>query len=318
MRSHPFGSPARGLAALALVSLALLGSPAAAAEFTVPGTDGDDEITINGSTGEILVNEEDAILFNAKNDRFIIEAGAGADTITVSDVKGNSRYGISTGDGADTVTVTDGAGNDRYAFDGSLLGDTLVITDGAGNDRYEGDLGSGNDSVTLQDGAGNDRYEFDLDADDDNATVNDASGNDRYDLSTGDGEDDVIVADGPGNDQYLADLGNDDDALAFTDSAGNDCGRMIWKRMRSSLAPSSRAASETSCEICMKNCRSRKIQNGLPKKSGTVSGQKVLIHPSRAKMSKRAMIRTGYGMNTVASTTMNTLSRPGQSMREKP
>ena len=69
----------------------------------------------------------------------------------------------------------------------------------------------------------------------------------------------------------------------------------------------------------MKNCRSRKIQNGAgrkQKKYGTTSGLNVLIHgpprnsngggkftePSRTKMSNNATIRAGYGTNTVAST----------------
>ncbi len=40
--------------------------------------------------------------------------------------------------------------------------------------------------------------------------------------------------------------------------------------------------------------------------------------PIFAQMSNSAMISTGNGMNTVASTTRNTLSRPGHSIRLNP
>ena len=40
----------------------------------------------------------------------------------------------------------------------------------------------------------------------------------------------------------------------------------------SSLAPSTRAASTSSCGIVRKNCRNRKIENASPKNAGMISG----------------------------------------------
>ena len=43
-------------------------------------------------------------------------------------------------------------------------------------------------------------------------------------------------------------------------------------QIRNSLAPSTRAASMSSCDIVKKNCLNRKMKNGVPRKAGTTSG----------------------------------------------
>ena len=62
--------------------------------------------------------------------------------------------------------------------------------------------------------------------------------------------------------------------------AGQDSGTMIRSRIRRSLAPSIRAASDSSFGIPRKNWRSRKMKNGLPRNVGTMSGRYVPTQPS--------------------------------------
>ena len=100
--------------------------------------------------------------------------------------------------------------------------------------------------------------------------------------------------------------------------AGHDWGMMTWKRMRSSLAPSRRAASEISCGICMKNWRRRKIQNGEAEEEGDHKRFERVdpLHPGEDV--EEGDDQRGKGMKTVARTTMKILSRPGHWIREKP
>ncbi len=64
--------------------------------------------------------------------------------------------------------------------------------------------------------------------------------------------------------------------------AGIDSGTTIERRIRSSLAPSMRAASDSSRGMPRKNWRSRKMKNGLPRNVGTISGRNVPTQPSLA------------------------------------
>ena len=82
-----------------------------------------------------------------------------------------------------------------------------------------------------------------------------------------------------------------------------------------SLAPSTRAASESSSGIDMKNCRSRKIEKASPKKLGTISGVRCPIHPSRTNTMYRGTIVTWNGSISVASTATNATCRPRHCIR---
>jgi hypothetical protein len=55
---------------------------------------------------------------------------------------------------------------------------------------------------------------------------------------------------------------------------------MIRRRIWSSLAPSIRAALDSSSGMPRKNCRSRKMKNGFPRNVGTTRGRNVPTQPS--------------------------------------
>jgi len=76
-------------------------------------------------------------------------------------------------------------------------------------------------------------------------------------------------------------------------SGGLASGSMIFQKMPNSLAPSMRAASESSSGIVRKNWRRRKILNAPPPKNcGTVSGRNVSIQPRREKRMNVGTIST--------------------------
>ena len=60
------------------------------------------------------------------------------------------------------------------------------------------------------------------------------------------------------------------------------------------------------------------MKNALPKKAGTVNGKYVFTHPKLRNSRKSGIMVAWYGKIRVASTTMNSASRPGQLTREKP
>ena len=106
--------------------------------------------------------------------------------------------------------------------------------------------------------------------------------------------------------------------IATTVRAGRVAGKTIRQAIDQSLAPSTRAASSMSRGVCSMNCRSRKVKNPPANSAGRIRGAQVLTKPSAAHMSNIGISVTGNGRNSVASTTKNTLSRPGQSMHENP
>ena len=101
-------------------------------------------------------------------------------------------------------------------------------------------------------------------------------------------------------------------------SAGHDSGRMIRHRIRSSLAPSIRAASTARRRDHRKNWRSRKMKNGLPRNVGMSRGRKSRSSRARLKVTYSGMNVTWVGSIIVASRIRKTMSRPGQRIRAKP
>src|ERR1700675_3970262 len=79
-----------------------------------------------------------------------------------------------------------------------------------------------------------------------------------------------------------------------------------------SLAPSTLAASDSSCGIVKKNWRSKKIVNASPKKVGTIKGFNGPIQWIRTKIAYRGTMVTWLGSIRVAMTRMNTTRRPRQ------
>src|SRR2546428_9393215 len=99
--------------------------------------------------------------------------------------------------------------------------------------------------------------------------------------------------------------------------AGRASGTITRIRIWSSLAPSTRAASESSSGIVMKNCRSKKIVKASPKKVGTISGFSDPTQWMRTKKTYSGMIVTWVGSISVASTRMNTICRPRHRIRDR-
>ena len=60
------------------------------------------------------------------------------------------------------------------------------------------------------------------------------------------------------------------------------------------------------------------MKKALPKKAGTVNGRYVFTQPKLRNSRNSGIMVTWYGKIRVASTTMNSVSRPGQETREKP
>ena len=92
---------------------------------------------------------------------------------------------------------------------------------------------------------------------------------------------------------------------------------MIRKKIRQCPAPSSLAASSISRLMPRKNCRRKKIANGVIKKYGAISPAKVLISPRfRIRMKFGSRVKIGGTISAVRNR-KNTLSRPGQRSRAK-
>ena len=94
-------------------------------------------------------------------------------------------------------------------------------------------------------------------------------------------------------------------------------GRMIRKNTRQTLAPSIDAASSISRLMPRKNCRRKKIANGVISRVGSTRPGKVFSRP-------RFLIRMKFGSEvkiggtiSAARNSTNTLSRPGQFRRAK-
>jgi len=104
---------------------------------------------------------------------------------------------------------------------------------------------------------------------------------------------------------------------ATTASAGFASGSRTSVKIRTSEQPSILAASLSSIGMVLKNCRSKKIENALPKKAGTQSGRKEPTQPSHLKRPNVGTIKTGKGTIMVASVTAKKKSRPGQRRRAK-
>src|SRR5919202_5676110 len=106
--------------------------------------------------------------------------------------------------------------------------------------------------------------------------------------------------------------------IATVPSAGLDSGKMMFQKTRKLDAPSMLEASSSSLGMLMKNWRSRKIKKGQPNQAGTMSGRKLLTHPSSLKRMKRGTMVTSYGIIIVASTNRKRRSRPRARSRAKP
>ena len=102
---------------------------------------------------------------------------------------------------------------------------------------------------------------------------------------------------------------------ATTARAGLASGMMTSTKVRSSLAPSIFAASESSMGMVRKNCRRRKMEKALAKNAGTQSGRNVPTHPSQRNSANVGTMITGNGTIIVASVMLKNRSRPGHFRR---
>src|SRR5580765_2838888 len=105
---------------------------------------------------------------------------------------------------------------------------------------------------------------------------------------------------------------------ATTASAGLASGKITLVKIAHSFAPSSLAASDSSCGIVMKNCRSRKIKYTSPKKDGTISGLYEFNQPRFLKVMNRGTNRTWNGIMIVVRHRKKIKLRPRQRRRENP
>ena len=105
---------------------------------------------------------------------------------------------------------------------------------------------------------------------------------------------------------------------ATTANAGRDSGMMMSFQMRNSEQPSTRAESDNSKGIDMKNWRSKKMLNAAPNQAGTHNGLGLPTHPSLRKITYTGTISTGNGIIIVASVAAKMRSLPGHLIRAKP
>jgi uncharacterized delta-60 repeat protein len=176
--------------------------------LVLPGTAGDDDVTVNVGTTTIDVMLNGAPLEFARGSytRIVFDGGDGNDSLAFTGALRLEAFG---GAGNDSITGGDG-GNWLVGGDGA---DTLA--GGAGGDTIGG--GGGDDSITA--GAGVDRIlagddDDTIDAGDDDDTIEGGAGNDTIDGAAGD-------------DWIRGDTGNDvlrggDDADILHGSEGED------------------------------------------------------------------------------------------------
>ena len=94
-------------------------------------------------------------------------------------------------------------------------------------------------------------------------------------------------------------------------------GRMSWKKTRTLLAPSSRAASSSSRGMFMKNWRRKKTAKGVMSMVGRATPIRLSTRPScltRTKLGSRVKM---LGTMREPRKTPKTASRPRQRRREK-
>ncbi|MBM81845.1 MAG: hypothetical protein CMJ78_14815 [Planctomycetaceae bacterium] len=219
-------------------------SPVGFNTLEIRGASNADNITVRGA-GPLLEISQGGSVITVDNliTNVVLNAGNGADTITVQDLTGvvPLQLTVNGGNGSDTINVTGaGLGFVRFSVNGEAGDDTITggggaetLSGGAGNDMING--GGGND--TIFGGDGDDM--LDGDGDDDvlmgeagNDTVDGSGGNDI--VSGGDFDDRVIGGDGndtvsgdDGEDKVIGNAGddrllggNDDDSIFG--GSGND------------------------------------------------------------------------------------------------
>src|SRR6478735_9354895 len=94
-------------------------------------------------------------------------------------------------------------------------------------------------------------------------------------------------------------------------------GRMIRKKEVHTFAPSMEAASSISLLMPRKNCRRKKIANGVINKPGSTRPGMLLSSPRfLIRMKLGSEVKIGGTINAARNNT-KTLSRPGQFNREK-
>ena len=96
--------------------------------------------------------------------------------------------------------------------------------------------------------------------------------------------------------------------------AGPDSGRTILNSTPRREAPSILAASSSSMGSVRKNCRSRKMPNGVTR-LGRISAGSVFTSPSRCTIKNVGIIVTWNGTISVASSATNSTSRPKNRIR---
>ncbi|HVY05516.1 MAG TPA: calcium-binding protein [Burkholderiales bacterium] len=174
----------------------------AADTVTVGYTAGDDAIKLDMHAGPAVVNALGGVQVSVDNmgvgDHFVIDGGAGNDSVTASGTGGDDAIGVAR-NGANVAVFAEGG----QAIDVTNV-EQLLIEGGAGNDTISGQNGIGTlTHLTLDGGAGND-------------TLRGGDGNDL--LLGGDGND--FVDGNIGSD--TADLGSGDDVFGWDPGDGSD------------------------------------------------------------------------------------------------
>jgi Ca2+-binding RTX toxin-like protein len=204
-----------------------------------------DLTNVSGAVNINLRGGNDVVVFNGPaagagfvadfDGDFSIDAGAGNDSLTLSNIEVDGDVSINTGAGNDRLTASEieatgdvsvnaGVGNDNLTLTGASAA-SLSVNLGAGNDTAQlTDLdvdgaislnaGDGNDSLTISGAAS-------ADDDADNVSVNLGGGNDTLNVSGLDVVGNVNVTGGAGNDSVSL-SGEVEGDVSLELGAGND------------------------------------------------------------------------------------------------
>jgi hypothetical protein len=165
---------------------------------------------INGLGAQVFVDNQGV------GDRFVIDGGAGIDTVTANGTGGDDEIGIAR-DGTNTVAIFAGTGSSLIDITGV---EQLLVQGGAGNDTIVGQNGIGTlTQLTLDGGTGNDT----LRGGDGNDILLGGSGNDFVDGNIGSdtanlGSGDDIFGWDPGDGSDVVEGGIGTDTLQFNGS----------------------------------------------------------------------------------------------------
>ncbi len=102
---------------------------------------------------------------------------------------------------------------------------------------------------------------------------------------------------------------------ASTAMVGRASGSITEKNVRIGPAPSTRAASSSSCGTVRKNCRTRNAPRAV-NAHGMMSAWKVSTHPNPCIITYIGITRTSCGIISVARNSTNTVFRPRHRSRE--